>query len=188
MNKPELRHLCRSQLKTLTSQQIIQASQQISQHVLTLSDYALIRYIACFAAMATEPSLESFVDQATQDKKSLYLPVVDAQNIMHFAEIKQGQSLLKNRFGILEPASKTQAADAASFDWVLIPLLGFDAAGNRLGHGAGFYDRFFEDNPDCQAKRIGVAFECQRIDHIPSNAWDVPLEAIVTEKGVYSIS
>lgn len=188
MNKSQLRYQSQSQLKQLTPEQIIKASQAVSQHLLTLNNYALTRHIACFAATITEPSLQNFMNQAYQDGKSLYLPVVGTKNTMHFSQTELNQSLSANRFGILEPENKARPVDATLFDWVLVPLLGFDAAGNRLGHGAGFYDRFFADNPACQAKRIGVAFECQRIDHIPSNTWDVPLEAIVTEKDVYSIS
>jgi 5-formyltetrahydrofolate cyclo-ligase len=77
---------------------------------------------------------------------------------------------------------------ARSLSVVLMPLLGFDGAGTRLGSGAGYYDRVFAFRRRRHSWHrpllVGVAFACQRVDHIELGRHDVPLDAIVTEQGV----
>jgi 5-formyltetrahydrofolate cyclo-ligase len=85
-------------------------------------------------------------------------------------------ALVAGPFGLNQPA---ETADERTPDIILTPLVGFDAALNRLGQGAGHYDRAFATFPD--AWRIGVAWSIQQIDALPADPWDVPLHAIVTE-------
>ncbi len=87
--------------------------------------------------------------------------------------------LVAGPFGLLQPAP--DAARVAP-DIIVTPLLGFDSHGNRLGQGAGHYDRAFAQWPD--ALRIGVAWSAQAVDSLPADPWDVPLHMIVTERGV----
>ncbi len=76
-------------------------------------------------------------------------------------------------------------------DLVLIPLVGFDADGNRLGMGAGFYDRTFaflqQNKRPTKPYLLGIAYEIQKIDQIIAETWDVRLDGIVTEKNFYEI-
>lgn len=84
--------------------------------------------------------------------------------------------LVDGPFGLRQPAD-----DAVEVrpDVILTPLLGFDAAGNRLGQGAGHYDRAFAAHP--HAWRVGVAWLVQQVDSLPVDPWDMPLHAIATE-------
>ncbi len=75
---------------------------------------------------------------------------------------------------ILEPLPD---APRAVPSLVLVPLIAADARGNRLGFGKGYYDRTL---PLYDALRVGVAFDCQVIDHVPAEAWDAPLDWLVT--------
>ena len=80
---------------------------------------------------------------------------------------------------ILEPAESAVVSD---FDCVLTPLVAFDDRGFRLGMGGGYYDRYFART---DTLLIGVAFACQRSEApLPSETWDVHLDAIVTEQGI----
>lgn len=90
----------------------------------------------------------------------------------------------------LDPRRPPAVGDAARwFDLVLVPLVGFDDEGNRLGMGAGFYDRHFgflrHRNSWHRPLLLGLAFEIQRVDSLPAKPRDVPLWGIVTERGVY---
>jgi 5-formyltetrahydrofolate cyclo-ligase len=76
-----------------------------------------------------------------------------------------------------------------SLDVVVLPLVGFDRRGNRLGMGAGYYDRALRRRLDTtrhwrRPRLVGVAFACQELPAIPVSPWDVPLDLIVTEHGV----
>jgi 5-formyltetrahydrofolate cyclo-ligase len=97
---------------------------------------------------------------------------------MRFLAWETEAALEAGPFGLSQPAS-----DAIELrpDIILTPLVAFDAALNRLGQGAGYYDRAFARFPD--ALRIGVAWSVQRVEGVPVEAWDVPLHAIVTEQG-----
>ena len=90
----------------------------------------------------------------------------------------------------IEPGRPPEACDAARWcDLVLVPLVGFDDEGNRLGMGAGFYDRHFaflrHRNAWQRPLLLGLAFEVQRVERLPAKPRDVPLWGIVTERGVY---
>jgi 5-formyltetrahydrofolate cyclo-ligase len=96
-----------------------------------------------------------------------------------------GTPMRLNRYRIAEPqGGKAIAPQALAV--VFMPLVGFDGAGNRLGNGAGYYDRFLATRHGTRAAPvlIGIAFECQRRAALPAAAHDVPLDAVVTEQGI----
>ena len=97
---------------------------------------------------------------------------------MRFLAWDTETALLAGPYGLSQPA-----ADAAALvpDLILTPLLAFDAKLDRLGQGAGYYDRVFAEFPD--ARRIGIAWNVQRVDALPVDAWDVPLHAVITQSG-----
>jgi len=86
-------------------------------------------------------------------------------------------------FGIPEPADG-RARPLIAHDVVLTPLVAFDRFGNRLGQGGGFYDRALGCRTGAKPTIIGVAHAFQEVDSIPSEKWDVPLDAIVTEEAI----
>jgi 5-formyltetrahydrofolate cyclo-ligase len=91
-----------------------------------------------------------------------------------------GTALYESGFGTLAPS---ELAPRAVPDLILVPLLGFDAHGTRLGYGGGYYDRTLARLPN-KPRLIGLAFACQEVAHIPREDHDVPLDAVITEHGV----
>jgi 5-formyltetrahydrofolate cyclo-ligase len=118
------------------------------------------------------------------------LPVLHEDGRLRFREWSAGQALEPNRHGIPEPAAgPLRAADELAV--VLVPLLAFDAKGDRLGQGGGWYDRSFAfrrterdhaPSPDrtLVPRLIGIAYDCQQVDALEAADWDVPLDAVVT--------
>jgi len=107
-----------------------------------------------------------------------------------FLRYRPGEPMRANRFGIPEPARRQRRlALAWTLDLILVPLVGFDADCNRLGMGGGFYDRtlsFLRQRAHWHRPRlIGIAHECQRVERIQPQPWDIPLDAVATERGVY---
>jgi 5-formyltetrahydrofolate cyclo-ligase len=88
--------------------------------------------------------------------------------------------LVKNRFGILEP-SKT--VDIRSFDVIVVPGVVFDKKCNRLGFGKGFYDRFLK-SVNTRLK-IGLSYDLQIVDELPSEVHDIPMDFVLTETKIY---
>lgn len=114
----------------------------------------------------------------------LALPhVTRSSDPMRFLAWRPGEALTGGPFGLLQPAADAREVTP---DIILTPLVAFDAKLDRLGQGAGYYDRAFARFPN--ARRIGVAWDVQRVDSVPTDAWDMPLHAIITENGWISTS
>ena len=116
-------------------------------------------------------------------KREVFLPVLHGSSLF-FSRFTERSVLIPNRFGIPEPADEPLLRPSA-MDVVIAPLVAFDESGNRLGMGGGFYDRSFRFLRYRRLWRrprlVGFAFELQRVDHLDARAWDVPLDAVVTE-------
>ena len=109
---------------------------------------------------------------------------------MVFQRVRPGEKLLPNRFRILEPrVNISRQRKVWALDLVLLPLVGFDDAGGRLGMGGGFYDRSLAYLARRQSWRkptlLGLAHECQKVDRLAQASWDVPLAGTVTDKHWY---
>jgi len=148
-------------------------------------DWPYYRRIMVFLPIAQqrEASLWPLVRwiRKTHPTVEVYAPRV-ANEGLEAVKIAPESSFNESAWGIPEPAYGAVLESSEMLDMVFIPLLGFDGAGNRVGYGRGFYDRFLTDRP--KTLKVGVGYECLRVaDGIEANAHDVPLDAIVTERG-----
>jgi len=144
--------------------------------------------IGLYVSVGLEVNTEELRALARRRRCPVYLPRISnyRARAMLFAR-DHGQLALANRHGIPEPGT-AETMPARSLSVVFMPLLGFDGAGTRLGSGAGYYDRVFAFRRRRHSWHrpllVGLAFACQRVDHIDLGRHDVPLDAIVTEEGV----
>ena len=148
------------------------------------------RRIGAYFAQGGELDLEPFLHAKLDSGREVYLPrLAGSGGRMRFARFLPGVSLARNRFGIPEPARDAPVVAARFLDAVLLPLVAFDAVGTRLGSGAGYYDRCFAFRASRRYWHapllIGVAFACQEVPSLPRRHWDVPLDAVVTERGFH---
>jgi 5-formyltetrahydrofolate cyclo-ligase len=132
--------------------------------------------VAGYIAIGSEIDPRSLLQTVANTGAVVALPHVTSRAApLRFLAWKPGTPLIPGPFGLLQPP-----ADAAELspDVILTPLLGFDLSLARIGYGAGHYDRAFAQFP--QAHRIGLAWDCQQVDRIPVDEWDVPLHAVLT--------
>ena len=153
--------------------------------------------IALYVANDGEIDPAGVVAWCLEHGKRCYAPVIVGgesdrnrnQNRLRFAEITARTVFQNNRFGIAEPAvAAAQLIDARELDLVLLPLVGFDGCGNRIGMGGGFYDATFafkKSSPRSLPKLVGLAFEIQRVENIAADNWDIPISSVVTERRIY---
>lgn len=134
--------------------------------------------ISCYLAMGSEAPTEALMQFLHERGFPLCLPRLgkSVKDPMEFAEWTPGEILVPGQLRIPQPAPQARTVVP---DVVLTPMVGFDRQLNRIGHGAGYYDRYFATLPD--ALRIGIAWSAQMVDALPVEPWDVPLHMIVTE-------
>jgi 5-formyltetrahydrofolate cyclo-ligase len=139
-------------------------------------------WVAAYSPFGTEPAAARLWAEA-QGWKHVCLPIVSGRE-MRFVASPAGPTRV-GAWNISEPDPETDDEVAASsIVAVLVPGLVFAANGNRLGYGGGYYDRWFAASPT-QAIRIGICYDCQRVDRVPSEDHDQPLDFIVTETGCW---
>ena len=150
------------------------------------------RRIAVYLARDGEVDLSALIRAARRSGARLYAPRITSQRRrrMRFLPLGTDESLRRNWYGIDEPAPECmRGLPLLQLDAVLTPLVGFDRHGNRLGMGAGYYDlalrrRLAAGRAWPRPRIVGVAFACQETDRITAASWDVPLDLVVTERGV----
>lgn len=136
------------------------------------------RCIGGYVSTKFEFDPRAILIQAAKWGRQIALPYLALRNAeMEFRKWHAEDMLERAPYGFDQPKA---AADRAVPDAILVPLVGFDRAMNRLGQGAGHYDRYFSINMN--SLRIGLAFSCQEVDQIPVDSWDVQLDAVLTEK------
>jgi 5-formyltetrahydrofolate cyclo-ligase len=148
------------------------------------------RRLAGYVAFDGEADPARLLLDAILAGRRVHLPVLERRPRIRlsFAPLRTRTRLGRNRYGIPEPVVPVRhRRRAQALDYLLVPLVGWDASGNRLGMGAGYYDRTVSmlrhRRRWLRPKLVGVAFELQRVDALPTAAWDVPLWGIVTECG-----
>jgi 5-formyltetrahydrofolate cyclo-ligase len=188
--KRVLRKTLRSRRHALSARAQRAAAAGLVKQVVRHPDYPRTRRIALYWANDGEIDLNPLMQRLIGDGKSVFLPVLNPLDPVRphlwFCRWQPGEPMRPNRFGIAEPKSPHRIP-TWSLDWVLLPLVGFDAEGGRLGMGGGFYDRTFahEQRWPRQPRRLGVAHDCQRVNAIPQEGWDLPLASVITDQRVY---
>ncbi|MFY2763281.1 5-formyltetrahydrofolate cyclo-ligase [Arenimonas sp. MALMAid1274] len=187
--RTELRHLLRARRAALKPGERLAAADAVARH---LGGTPLLRepgYVAGYWAVGGELPLHA-VQLRLASGQVWCLPLVQDDGSLRFAPWRAGDPLAPNRYGIPEPAVEPASTLAPSdMSLVLLPLLGFDAAGHRLGMGGGYYDRAFAFRRDQPAppRLVGVGYGCQELPALATEAWDVALDGIVTEHGYRAI-
>ncbi|KAF1052481.1 MAG: 5-formyltetrahydrofolate cyclo-ligase [Stenotrophomonas maltophilia] len=194
LSRPALRRLLRQARRQLSPLQQHQAAQRLKRRLAQHPLFRRARHIALYLPNDGEIDPRPLLDVARQRGKSVYLPVLSRWPHTHmtFQRIGVGERWAVNRFGIREPRADRRHSRAPwALDLVLLPLVGFDPTGGRLGMGKGFYDRTLA----YLAKRtrwqkptlLGIAHECQKVDRLALASWDVPLQGIATDGGWYGM-
>jgi 5-formyltetrahydrofolate cyclo-ligase len=181
--KRELRATLGARRQGFSASERMQAAEAVSNHLLTHPLFNVAGYVAGYWAMGGEVPLHVLQMRLRADQVWC-LPCIQPDKSLRFAPWRPGDLLESNRFGIPEPALTPDAqllpTDIAV---ILVPLLAFTRAGARLGMGGGFYDRSlaFPRLPGGQPRLIGVGYAAQEVQGLPSDPWDVALDAVVTE-------
>ncbi len=147
------------------------------QQVESLPQFKEAQTVLLYWSMEDEVQTHDFVNRWYKEK-TLLLPCVDGDDL----RLRQytGPECLKEgeQFGIGEPTGP-EFTDLERVEMIIVPGVAFDRTGNRMGRGRGFYDRLLKSTP--RAFKVGVAFNFQMVDRVPTEDFDVPMDAVLTE-------
>lgn len=179
--RTRLRQQARAARRGLSPAQRRRHADAAAAHALRLLRRSRARSVAAYVHHASELSTAPLLRMLLRADAAIHLPVVARDGDMRFLRW-HGGPLRQGAYGIPRPV-----AGAATFrnalDVVFLPLLGFDAHGTRLGAGGGYYDRWLADRRGRRPLLCGYAFGVQEFARLPRAEWDVPLDAVVTERG-----
>jgi 5-formyltetrahydrofolate cyclo-ligase len=167
------------------------AARQVERQALSHRLIASQRRVGFYMPAKGELDCLPLLNRALWLGAECYLPIVPhySQRKLWFTRLRDGRHWAVNRFGIPEFGHRHDKYRAAWLDVLFMPLLGFDRRGYRMGMGGGFYDAslaFLGRQRRWRRPRlIGLAFEAQRVERLPEDPWDIPLDGVLTEKRFY---
>jgi 5-formyltetrahydrofolate cyclo-ligase len=192
LSRPQLRRQLRKARRSLSRAEQRAAARglylQLAQHPL----FRRARHVSLYLPMDGEIDPRLLLREAQRRGKATYLPVLNAwpSTKMVFQRVRPGEKFRPNRFRIPEPhINARRQRKIWALDLILMPLVGFDDEGGRLGMGGGFYDRSLAYLARRKAWQkpvlLGMAHECQKVRRLAQASWDVPLQGTVSDKRWY---
>lgn len=189
MEKEELRKEILKKRMNLSDKEVSDKSLKITDSIINLKEYKKSLLIMCYVDFKKEVSTKVLIKQALLTKKRISVPLITGslgvKNSMIASEILCFEKDLEvGKYGIYEPKSECiKQIEPKEIDFVIVPGVAFDLKRNRIGYGAGYYDRFLRLlRPDCL--KVGVAFEEQLIKEVPINEFDVALDMLITNQRI----
>ena len=181
-NKKALRARCREIVKELSPEYIEDASHKIASLVLATDAYSDAETIFCYMSMGGEPVTDVIIERALEDGKRVGIPLCVGPHEMVVKEYKSGDELARGAFGIREPLAEAAEINADEFDLAIVPCVACSKDGRRIGHGAGYYDRFLSASG---FNKIALCFEKLLTEDIPLEETDVHMDGVATEDAIY---
>ncbi len=181
IDKELLRADIRRRRREYSAMHVVEMSVRISEQIIALPEYLKARRVFCYHALPMEVQTGGLIREMLRAGKEVYLPVTGEDHTMAAVRLTDPDAVHKAAVGIMEPDGAETVAPE-ELDLILTPGLAFDRTGRRLGRGGGYFDRFL---PRCRGLIVGVTFEKQLLDEVPTEEHDWLMDRIVTEKAVY---
>lgn len=173
MGKSELRRSVRACAERYDAQEREEISCRILERVERMPEFRCAEQVALYWSLPAEVSTHRFVERWSGLKR-VYLPVMQGEGLLLRRFL--GEDRLKEaRFGVCEP-EEGETLPLSQVDLIVVPAVGYDRMGNRLGHGKGFYDRLLGSG---NTLKIGICFDYQLFDTIPVSEFDIAVDRVV---------
>lgn len=139
--------------------------------------------VSGFMPMRSEVDVRPLMAAMAERGGRICVPAIIDKTTIEFRELVRGAPLIDMGFGTVGPGPEAAVLDPVL---MLMPLAAFDKLGNRIGYGAGYYDRAIEKlrAKGITPRLVAIAWDCQEVDTVPAEAHDVPLDAVLTESGL----
>jgi 5-formyltetrahydrofolate cyclo-ligase len=164
-----------------------QAARRVASHLAARPELRGAARVVLYAALPDElPTLPLFA-AALEAGKPVLLPRVPRAGVLEFAPCARWEELRPGRYGVLEPPARSPAQPLERRDLIVVPGVAFDRAGNRLGRGQGYYDRWLPP-PQDGPLLVGAGFAFQLVASVPNGPGDRRMDAILTEQGWHRVA
>ncbi|MDI6618338.1 MAG: 5-formyltetrahydrofolate cyclo-ligase [Clostridiales bacterium] len=182
--KKELRRLMIEKRNSMDLNKKAEWDNKITSQLIESSFYENAKIIFTYVSFGSEVDTHYFIKYALNDKKVLCVPKIISKNgVMKAFRINSFKDLKAGSFGIPEPEDCRVEITPSKMNLILMPGLVFDRGGERVGYGAGFYDRFLY-GAGKKASKVALAYDFQLLNKIPSDKFDIKADAIITNKEI----
>ncbi|HEX7339885.1 MAG TPA: 5-formyltetrahydrofolate cyclo-ligase [Rhodanobacteraceae bacterium] len=185
-SRQALRDKLTQQRRALGAAERIRAAQGVRHSLEQLPEFLVDERIAGYWAFAGELPLNLAMAPLASRGQQFHLPIIGPHRQLTFAPWNAGDAITPNRYGIPEPSAQDAVLPAGLMDVVLVPLVGFDRRGNRLGFGGGYYDTSFaflaDETRPASPLLVGIGYAFQEVPALVPESWDIRLDYIATER------
>ncbi|MBQ6222777.1 MAG: 5-formyltetrahydrofolate cyclo-ligase [Solobacterium sp.] len=181
MEKKELRAAMRRKADTLAEDYVLQASEKIAQTIITHPCFVQAQNVFIYLSMPKEPGTDKILHSAFAQGKKVFVPRCYPKGVMKAVRVTPDSVYQPGKYDIPEPVNDTETISADELDLIIVPCLSVSKDGRRLGHGMGYYDRFFGISG---VIKMCICFEEMICEDIPMEDTDIYVDYIVTEKEI----
>ena len=184
LNKAEQRKFVLDRRRSMTGAELSGKSSAICERLLALPQLQNAGLILSYMPTYDEADVDELNRRLAEAGKHVCYPVTAGGGLMSAYEPESPDAFAEKRYGILEPViERSRRIEPAAIDAIILPCVAFDHQLRRLGHGAGYYDRYL---PLCKkAVKIAAAFSLQELEEVICDSCDVPVDLVVTEEKIY---
>ena len=174
--KTELRTTLKLRRKNMSEDEVITKSAEICKKLIGTKEFQNAEIVMVYLSISNEVDTEYIIKSAISSGKTVLVPVTVGNDIIPCI-LENMENLKKGAFGIKEPEEKREWTE--KIDLCVVPGLGFDKNGGRIGFGRGYYDRFLSDK---QCKKVGIAYSNQIEKNVFAEDYDVFMDIVITEE------
>lgn len=180
--KREIRRKMLALRRALSDDEAVKKAESLTSWILTLPEYKKAKRIMAFLAMKGESNLDGLIARALSDGKEVYVPVCLPERQMEAGRLLDMDHFVRGPLGLRDLPKGYDTVSPEKLDLVLVPGVACDRKGNRLGMGAGYYDRYLTRVP--LEKRVAALWDFQVVEAIPSEPFDRKMAKIITDTGI----
>ena len=183
--KEDIRRSLLKRRRSLPEKVLKPVSREINTHLASEIQNRDLKRILLYQSIDNEPSIKETIELAWQKDIEVYIPKVISKEKIIINRLKKNSSCSKNKFGIKE-SNDSNTVELNEIDLAVLPLVGIDINGFRLGYGGGYYDRFFNQGSELSRKPfiIGTGYAFQILEVSFAEGHDLKYDSVITEKGV----
>lgn len=179
--KEAVRKILRQRKEAMVPEDRLRKSRSICRHLMQIIPRG--ETVMVFTSKEMEVNTKPLIMALFKAGNPVVVPIIVKEDFsLRLSYLKDFSALVPSTFGVPEPIGSEIPADAKDIGTIILPMLGFDRAGGRIGYGAGYYDRFLAKHPI--GRKIGIAFGCQEMESLPVDENDIPMDYIITENGI----